>query len=103
MKDFGPESTEYLKATKSKPEIETVNTNIEEDPIGETEATVTKAQEEEKIQDEGILKEIDGHKGVEKAAGSENNREQAIDGESNLKEIHIVSCGDDILNKVSFN
>ena len=101
MKDFGPESTEYLKATKSKPEIETVNTNIE--TIGETEATVTKAQEEEKIQDEGILKEIDGYKGVEKAAGSENNREQAIDGESNLKEIYTVSCGDDILNKVSFN
>ncbi|KAL0014384.1 hypothetical protein SO802_001453 [Lithocarpus litseifolius] len=101
-KDFGPESTKYLKETKSEQEIATVNTNIEEDPIGETEATVTKAQEEEKIQDEGSLKAVDGHEGVEKADGSANNREQVIDGESDFKEIHEVSLGDDTLNKVKY-
>ncbi|XP_030953847.1 uncharacterized protein LOC115976593 isoform X35 [Quercus lobata] len=101
-KDFGPESIKYLKETKSEQEIATVNTNIEEDPIGETEATVTKAQEEEKIQDEGGLKAVDGHEGVEKADGSANNREQVIDGESDFKEIHEVSLGDDTLNKVKY-
>ncbi|XP_050271107.1 uncharacterized protein LOC126714798 isoform X32 [Quercus robur] len=101
-KDFGPESIKYLKETKSEQEIATVNTNIEEDPIGETEATVTKAQEEEKIQDEGGLKAVDGHEGVEKADGGANNREQVIDGESDFKEIHEVSLGDDTLNKVKY-
>nr|XP_023909294.1 uncharacterized protein LOC112020953 [Quercus suber] len=101
-KDFGPESIKYLKETKSEQEIATVNTNIEEDPIGETEATVTKAQEEEKIQDEGSLKAVDGHEGVEKADGSANNREQVTDGKSDFKEIHEVSLGDDTLNKVKY-
>ncbi|KAM3761373.1 hypothetical protein ACB098_01G263700 [Castanea mollissima] len=101
-KDFGPESINYLKETKSGGKIATIKTNIEEDPIGETEAIVTKAQEEEKIQDEGSLKAVDGHEGVEKADRSANNREQVIDGESNFKEIHKVSLGDDTLNKVKY-
>ncbi|KAL4653367.1 hypothetical protein ACB092_01G297600 [Castanea dentata] len=101
-KDFGPESIKYLKETKSERKIATIKTNIEEDPIGETEAIVTKAQEEEKIQDEGSLKAVDGHEGVEKADGSANNREQVIDGESDFKEIHKVSLRDDTLNKVKY-
>ncbi|XP_075673413.1 uncharacterized protein LOC142642856 isoform X2 [Castanea sativa] len=101
-KDFGPESIKYLKETKSERKIATIKTNIEEDPIGETKAIVTKAQEEEKIQDEGSLKAVDGHEGVEKADGSANNREQVIDGESDFKEIHKVSLRDDTLNKVKY-
>jgi len=65
MNDSGPDSTEYPKATDSKEQIIPVNKNIE-DPTGETEAPVTKAPEEEEMQDEGILKPADVHEGFEK-------------------------------------
>ncbi|XP_059449181.1 uncharacterized protein LOC132180396 [Corylus avellana] len=59
VKDSGPESTEYLKATDFNEQTETLNTGIEEDPTREAEAPGTKAPEEEKIQDEGSLKSAD--------------------------------------------
>ncbi|XP_062151446.1 uncharacterized protein LOC133859890 isoform X7 [Alnus glutinosa] len=40
------------------------------------------------------------HEGVEKVDGSESIKEHAIHGESDLKEIHTVSAGDEILEKV---
>jgi len=59
VKDSGPESTEYLKATDFNKQTATPNTGIEEDPTREAEAPGTKAPEEEKIQDEGSLKPAD--------------------------------------------
>lgn len=103
MKDSDLKSTQYHRATDSKEQIETVNTDIEEDPIKEMEAPITKAPEEEKIQDEDSFKPANVHEGVEKANGSENIEEQAIDGESNLKEIYTISVGDGIIEKVNFN
>lgn len=47
MKVSSPESTEYLKETDTKEHTETVNTNIKEDPIEETELPVPQAQEDE--------------------------------------------------------
>ncbi len=43
------------------------------------------------------------HEGIEKVDGSENIREHVIDGDSDVKEIHTVSTGDEIVEKVSFN
>ena len=59
VKDYGPDSIEYVKTTDSKEQIETVNTDIEKDPTRESEESVSKASEEEKIQDDGILKSTD--------------------------------------------
>ena len=97
VKDCGLDSIEHVKT------IETVNANIEKDPMGESEAPVTKAPEEEKIQDEGILKSTNEHEGVDKTNESENLREEATDGDSSLKEIHTVSVGQEIVENVSFN
>ena len=97
MNDSGPESTEYLKATDSKEQIGIANTNIEEDPTGET-----KAPEEEEMQYEGTLKTVDVQEGVEKIDESANIRQQATDGESSLNKIQ-TSAGDEILENVSFN
>ena len=99
VKDCGPDSIEYVKTTDSKEQIETVNANIEKDPMGESEAPITKAPEEEKIQDEGILKRTDEHEGVD---GSENIKEEATDGDSGLKETHAIFARDEILEEVSF-
>ena len=102
MNDSGPESTEYLKTTDCEEQIGTANTNIEEDS-GETELPVTKAPEEEEMQYEGTLKTADLQEGVEKVDESDNIRQQAIDGESDLKRIQTISAGDEILENVSFN
>ena len=51
VKDSSPNSIEYVKTTDSKEQIETVNANVEKHPMGESEAPVTKAPEEEKIKD----------------------------------------------------
>jgi hypothetical protein len=59
VKDSGPESTEYLKATDFNEQTATLNTGIEEDRTREAEAPGTKAPEEEKIQDESSLKPAD--------------------------------------------
>ena len=99
MNDSGPDSTEYPKATDFKEQIITVNKNIE-DPTGETEAPVTKAPEEEEMQDEGILKPADVHEGFEKVDESVHIRQQAV--ESDLIKIHTISTGDKILENVSF-
>ena len=98
MKDFGPDLIEYVKTTDSKEQIETVNTDIEKDPMGESEAPVTKAPEE-KIQDEGILRRTDELEGVDE---SENIKEEATDGDSGLKETHAIFARDEILEEVSF-
>ena len=102
VKDCGPDSIEYVKTTDSKEQIETVNTNIEKDPMGESEAPVTKTPEEEKIQDEVILKPTNESEGVDKTDESENIREEAIDGDSGLKETHAIFPREEILEKVSF-
>ena len=102
VKDYGPDSIEYVKTTDSKERIETVNTDIEDDPMGESEAPVTKAPEEEKIQDEGILKPTDEHEGVDKTDERENIREEATDGDSGLKETPSIFARDEILEEVSF-
>ena len=103
VNDCGPESTEYFKPTDSKEQIETVNTDIKEDSIWETEASVTKAPKEEKIQDEDSLKPADACEGVDKIDETKNIRQEATDGESDFKEIHTVYVGDEILENVSFN
>src|SRR5260221_11083 len=97
VKDYGPDSIEYVKTTDSKEQIETVNTDIEKDPMGESEAPVTKAPDEEKIQDEGILKPTNEREGVDKTYKSENIREEATDGDSGLKETHAIFDRDEIL------
>ena len=102
VKDCGLDSIEYVKTTNSKEQIETVNADIEKDPKGESEAPVTKAPEEEKIQDKGILKATDKHEGVDKTDESENIREEATDGESGLKETQAIFARDEILEEVSF-
>ena len=102
MKDCGPDSIEYAKKKDSKEQIETVNADIEKDPMGKSEVPVTKAPEEEKIQDEGILKPTDERKGVDKTDESENIREEATDGDSGLKETHAIFARDKILEEVSF-
>ena len=79
-----------------------VNAYIEKDPTGELEATVTKAPEEEKIQDEGILKPTDERKGVDKTDESENIREEATNGDNGLKETHAIFARDEIFEEVSF-
>ena len=100
VKDCGPDSIEYVKTTDSKEQIETVN-DIEKDPMGESEALVTKAPKEEKIQDEGILKPTDECEGIDKTNESENNREEAADGGNGLKETHSIFARDEILEEVS--
>ena len=102
VKDYGPDSIEYVKTTDSKEQIETVNTDIEKDPMGESEAPFTKVPEEEKIQDEGILKLTDEREGVDKTDESENIREEATDGDSGLKETQAIFARDKILEEVSF-
>ena len=102
MKDFGPDLIEYVKTTDSKEQIETVNTDIEKDPMVESEAHVTKATEEEKIQDEGILKQTDEREGVDKTDESENIRDEATDGDNGLKETHAIFARDEIFEEVSF-
>ena len=102
VKDCGLDSIEYVKTTESKEQIETVNTNIEKDPMGESKAPITKALEEEKIQDEGIPKPTDESEGVDKTDESENIREEATDGDSGLKETHAIFARDEILEEVSF-
>ena len=101
VKDYGPDSIEYVKTTDSKEQIETVNTDIEKDPMGESEAPDTKAPEEN-IQDEGILKPIDEREGVDKTDERENIKEEATDGDSGLKETHAIFARDEILEEVSF-
>ena len=100
VNDSGLESIEYLKETDYKEQIETLNTDIEKDPMGESEAPVTKAPEEEEIQDEGILNPTDKSEGVDE---SDNIRQQAKDGENNMKKIHTISIGDEKLENVSLN
>ncbi len=101
MNDSGPESIEYLKETDSKEQIEMVNTDVEKDPSGETEALVITVPEE-KIQDEGSLKPVDVHEEIEQVDESENIIQQATDGDHNMEEIHTVSIGDELLKNVSF-
>ena len=101
-KDSGPDSIEYVKTTDSKEQIETVNADNEKDPMGESETPVTKAPEEEKIQDEGILKPTNEREGVDKTDESENIREEATDGQSGLMETHAIFARDEILEEVSF-
>ena len=101
-KDCGPDSIEYVKTTNSKEQIETVKADIEKDSMGELEAPVTKAPEEEKIKDKGILKQTDEREGVDKIDESENIREEATDGDSGLKETHAIFARDEILEEVSF-
>ena len=96
-KDYGLESTEYLKATDSKEQTETVKTNIEEDPAGETKVLVTEAPNEDS------LKPIEKHEGVEKVNESENIIEQAEDRKSDFKESNTISARDEIPEEVSFN
>ena len=100
MKDCGPDSVEYVKTTDSKEQIDTMNTDIEKYPM-ESKAPVTKAPEEEKIQDEGILKPTDEREGVDKIEESENIRE-ATDGDSGLKETHEIFARNEILEEVCF-
>ena len=102
MKDCGLDSIENVKTTDSKEQIETANANIEKDPTGESEAPITKAPEEENIQDEGILKPTDEHEGVDKTDERENIREEATDGDSGLKETRAIFARDEILEEVSF-
>ena len=102
VKDCGPNSIEYVKTTDSKEQIETVNADIENDPMRESEAPVTKALEEEKIQDEGILKTTDEREGVDKTDESENIKEEATDRDSGLKETHAIFATNEILEEVSF-
>ena len=101
VKDCGLDSIEYVKTTDSKEQIETVNANVEKHPMGESEAPVTKAPEEEKIKDEGILMPTDEHEGVDKIEESENIRE-ATDGDSGLTETQAIFARDEILEEVSF-
>ena len=101
VKDCGLDSIEYVKTTDSKEQIETVNTNVEKHPMGESEAPVTKAPEEEKIKDEGILMPTDEHEGVDKADESENIREEVTNGDNGLKETHSIFARDEILEEVS--
>ena len=101
VKDCGPDSIEYVTTTDSKEQIETVNAYIEKDPTGELEALITKAPEEEKIQDESILKPTDEREGVDKIEESENIRE-ATDGDSGLTETQAIFARDEILEEVSF-
>ena len=102
VKDCGLDSIEYVKTTNSKEQIETVNADIEKDPMGESEAPVTKAPEEEKIQDEGIFKPTNEREGIDKTDESENIREEAIDGDSGLEETHAIFARDETLEEVSF-
>ena len=102
VKDCGPDSIGYVKTTDSKEQIETVNTDIENDPMGESEAPVTKAPEEEKIQHEGFLKPTDEREGVDKTDESEDIKEEATDGDESLKETHAIFARDEILEEVSF-
>ena len=102
VKDCGPDSIEHVKTTDSNEQIEMVNANIEKDPMGESEAPFTKAPEEEKIQDKGILKPTDEREGVDKIDESENIREEATDGDSGLTETHAIFARDKILEEVSF-
>ena len=102
MKDCGQDSIEYVKTTDSKEQIDTVNTDIEKYPMGESEATVTKAPEEEKIQDQGILEPTDESEGVDKNDESEKIQEEATDGDSGLKETHATFARDEKLEEVSF-
>ena len=102
VKDCGPDSIEYVKTADSKEQIEMINTDIEKDPMGESEAPITKAPEEQKIQDEGILKPTDEREGVNKTDESENIREEATDGDSGLKETPSIFARDEILEEVSF-
>ena len=99
VKDRTPDSIEYVKTIDSKEQLETVNTDIEKDPMGESEAPVTKAPEEEEIQDEGILKPTDKSEGVDE---SESIREESTDGDSGLTETHAIFARDEILEEVSF-
>ena len=69
--------------------------------MGESEAPVTKAPEEEKLQDEGILMPTDESEGVDKIDESENIREEATDGDSGLTETHAIFARDEILEEVS--
>ena len=101
-KDCGLDSIEYVKTTDSKEQIETVNANVEKHPMGELEAPVTKALEEEKMQDEGILKPAGVHEGFEKVDENVHIRQQAIEVESDLIKIHTISTGDKILENLSF-
>ena len=102
VKDCGLDSIEYVKTTDSKEQIETVNANVEKHPMGESEAPVTKAPEEEKIKDEGILMPTDEHEGVGQTNESENIREEVTDGDNGLKETHSIFARDEILEEVSF-
>ena len=102
VKDCGPDSIEYAKKKDSKEQIDTMNADIQKDPMVELEAPVTKVPEEEKIQDEGILKPTDEHEGVEKVNESENIIEQAKDRKSDLKETHAIFARDETLEEVSF-
>ena len=101
VKDCGLDSIEYVKTTDSKEQIETVNANVEKHPMGESEAPVTKAPEEEKIKDEGILMPTDEHEGVDKTDESENIREEVTHGDNGLKETHSIFARDEILEEVS--
>ena len=102
VKDCGQDSFEYVKTIDSKEQIEMVNMDIEKDPMGESTAPITKAPEEEKIQDEGILKPIDEREGVDKTDESENIIEEATDGESGLKETQAILARDEMHEEVSF-
>ena len=108
MKDCGLDSIECLDSIEydttidSKVQIETVNTDIEKDSSGESEAPVTKVPEEENIQDEGILKPTDESEGVDKTDESEKIKEEATDGDSGLKETHATFARDEKLEEVSF-
>ncbi len=95
--DSGPKSTEYLKATDSKEQTKIVNMEIKEKTMEETEALVTKTPEEDSI------KPAEVHEEVENVNAGKNMLEHAKDGQSDLKEIHIRSAGNEILDKVSFN
>jgi hypothetical protein len=95
--DSGPKSTEYLKATDSKEQTKIVNMEIKEETMEETEALVTKTLEEDSI------KPAEVHEEVENVNAGKNMLEQAKDGQSDLKEIHTRSAGNEILEKVSFN
>ena len=96
VKDCGTDSIEYVKTADSKEQIEMINTDIEKDPMGES-----KAPEEEKLQDEGILMPTDEHEGVGKTNESENIREEVTDGDNGLKETHSIFARDEILEEVS--
>ena len=97
VKDCSPDSIEYVRTTDSKEKIKTVKQDIEKDPMGESEAPVTQAPEEDKIQDEGILKLTNEHEGVDKTDESENIKEEATDGDSGLKETQAIFARDEII------